>query len=67
MTSPLNPLLVEKDETKINSVGHLVLQVDSMGTGGINQKKKELGESVLGLTLRVYAGKLSPFTCGFTL
>lgn len=62
MTSPLNPLLVEKDETKINSVGHLVLQVDSMGTGGINQNKKELGESVLGLTLRVYAGKLSPFT-----
>lgn len=40
MTNPLNPLLVEKDETKTNSVGNSVLQVVSMGTGGINQKKR---------------------------
>lgn len=39
MTSPLNPLLVEKDEAKTNSAGNLVLHVVSMGTGGINQKK----------------------------
>lgn len=50
MTSPLNPLLVEKDETKTNSAGSLVLQAVSMGTGGINQKKA-FGESVLGLNL----------------